>query len=299
MIGYFIWEALPLVVAVVGLFGGVALIVHALAPARPTRDLALGPARPHRELTLAGGVVLLCAGLVASSIVGLAAVGGALRGLGDPPGTYVGLSNDTDEPVAVYYGSGGAERLQMVLWPDQSDFLAGRLLSDESRCTTADLVFRNGLETELGRLPPPVCATRMINLGQCVQSGLQPPPPCLLPTPRPRPSPSPIPTPQPTSPPPPTLPPGGLSEEDAVRLALSQVAPPRQLVAVYWGELGDMVFDEEVPEVPRDRLVWAVALNTMDQPACPSAGDCLPPFPSMIVILDFRSGDYITTQNLF
>lgn len=289
MVGHFFLEVLPIAVAALGLIGGIALVVRAIAP----------PGRTRWRL-LAFGMVLVCAGLLAGGVVGLKALAAAVNRLGDPPSTYVGLRNDTDRPIAIYYAPGGAESLQMVLWPDQSEFLKFALLDRESRCTTADLVFRDAFEAELGRLPPPVCVTRMVSLGQCVDSALQPPPPCVLPTARPRPSPSPSPTPEPTRAPPPTLPPGGISQEEAIRIAQSHVPPPRRLVSASWGELDDVVFSDVVPDVPRDRLVWAIWLDTAAQPACPSGADCLPTIPyPVLVVLDYRSGDFITTFELW
>jgi len=89
----------------------------------------------------------------------------------------------------------------------------------------------------------------------------------------------------------------GISEEEAAAIGRSNVASPGILVSAQFGEFGEFADPGDLPNEPRDRLVWALVFETTVYVECPSGANCPSPYLGRtLVILDYASGDFIMSS---
>lgn len=86
----------------------------------------------------------------------------------------------------------------------------------------------------------------------------------------------------------------GVSEEQAVTIGGSHVAPPGTLIRAQFGEFGEFAEPGALPDEPRDRLVWALVFETTVYVECPTSAICPSPYIGhTMVVIDYASGDFI------
>jgi hypothetical protein len=90
----------------------------------------------------------------------------------------------------------------------------------------------------------------------------------------------------------------GLSQSQAIEIASEHVPADAHVTSVRSGTFGQFAGQGDLPEVARDRLVWAVAFTRGYQGECvisPDAQHC-PPNATAMVVIDFFNGEFVTSE---
>lgn len=91
---------------------------------------------------------------------------------------------------------------------------------------------------------------------------------------------------------------GGISRDRAIELALS--GGGREVIWAEAGPLGQFVNRRTLPEERRDRQVWAVLVKGAFPASCPfrpTGLKCPADATQQLVVLDFRTGDFIFSES--
>lgn len=91
---------------------------------------------------------------------------------------------------------------------------------------------------------------------------------------------------------------GGISRSEAIDIATQHGAVGLALSAEY-GPLGRLADPGALPEEPRTRMVWAVNVRgrfPFECPLHPGMKNCPPDATSMLVVLDFKTGDFLFSE---
>lgn len=92
----------------------------------------------------------------------------------------------------------------------------------------------------------------------------------------------------------------GVSRDEAVRLALQAAGPDSTVSSVEHGLLGQFVDTRTLPDIPRDRGVWAVVLTGEFPGECvvgpTGESRCPPSAQTALVVLDDQTGEVLLVE---
>ena len=92
----------------------------------------------------------------------------------------------------------------------------------------------------------------------------------------------------------------GISRERAIELARASTVAPGAVIRIETGPMDRFIPGQSMPTAPRDRVVWAVLLETKDPGECVLDADgvsrCPPVARSKLVILDFATGEFLYSE---
>lgn len=92
---------------------------------------------------------------------------------------------------------------------------------------------------------------------------------------------------------------GGLSRADAIEIATRNGGPATTVISAGHGPLGEFADQRTLPEQPRSREVWALRLRGRFPASCPfhpNMANCPPDALTMLVVLDFRTGEFLFSE---
>ena len=94
--------------------------------------------------------------------------------------------------------------------------------------------------------------------------------------------------------------PSAISREDAARLAVQAAGPESIVSSLEHGPLGTFVDTRTLPDIPRDRSVWAVTVSGQFEGSCvvTATGEsrCPPAAGSALVRLDDNTGEMLLLE---
>lgn len=92
---------------------------------------------------------------------------------------------------------------------------------------------------------------------------------------------------------------GGISRADAIEIATRNGGPATTAIWAEHGPLATFADQRTLPEEPRSREVWAVRLRGRFPASCPfhpNMANCPADAPTMLVVLDFRTGEFLFSE---